>query len=226
MLWASSEAESRKAMEGGAGQQQQLSKCSASPPLGPPLAFPALGMVVGALHIPCSLSQLSRQFFVITYTMLRIRITLTRIRILLVTLMRIRIRIMLVILCGSGSGSCFSLDPDPDPEPSFQIKAQNLEKSAQIGSYSIHFGLLWCGSGFDRLHLAWRIRIWIMILPFHEKNCPISFVYKLAKLSEKWYYLKFVPHLYMASNYFFTQRSGVENPDKYQDRPVPKHSIN
>jgi hypothetical protein len=40
----------------------------------------------------------------------------------------------------------FDADPDPafhfnaDPDPSFQIKAQNLGKSAQIGSYSIHFG--------------------------------------------------------------------------------------
>jgi hypothetical protein len=40
----------------------------------------------------------------------------------------------------------FKTDPDPnfhldvDPDPSFQIKAQNLEKSAQIGSYSKHFG--------------------------------------------------------------------------------------
>jgi hypothetical protein len=38
------------------------------------------------------------------------------------------------------------VNPDPacpfdaDPDPSFQIKAQNL-KSAQIGSYSIHFDL-------------------------------------------------------------------------------------
>ncbi len=38
-------------------------------------------------------------------------------------------------------------DPDPnfhfdaDPDPSFQLKAQNLGKCAQIGSYSIHFGL-------------------------------------------------------------------------------------
>ncbi len=36
---------------------------------------------------------------------------------------------------------CFHFDVDPDPDPSFQIKAQNLGKSAQIGSYSIHFGL-------------------------------------------------------------------------------------
>jgi hypothetical protein len=41
----------------------------------------------------------------------------------------------------------FDLDPDPtfhfdaDPEPSFQIKAQNLGKNSQIGSYSVHFGL-------------------------------------------------------------------------------------
>ncbi len=40
----------------------------------------------------------------------------------------------------------FDADPDPtfysdaDPDPSFQIKARNLEKAAQIGSYSIHFG--------------------------------------------------------------------------------------
>jgi hypothetical protein len=44
----------------------------------------------------------------------------------------------------------FDADPDPDPvfpfdgdldsDPSLLIKAQNLE-SAQIGSYSIHFGL-------------------------------------------------------------------------------------
>jgi hypothetical protein len=37
------------------------------------------------------------------------------------------------------------LDPtfhfDADPNPSFQITAQNLKKSANIGSYSIHFGL-------------------------------------------------------------------------------------
>ncbi len=33
--------------------------------------------------------------------------------------------------------------PEADLDPSFQIKAQPLEKSAQIGSYSIHFG----GSG-------------------------------------------------------------------------------
>ncbi len=47
-------------------------------------------------------------------------------------------------------------DPDPtflfdeDPDPSYQIKDQNLEKSAQIGSYSIHFGFSSgnrCGSG-------------------------------------------------------------------------------
>jgi hypothetical protein len=37
-------------------------------------------------------------------------------------------------------------DPDPtyqfdaDPDPSFRIKAQTLEKSAQIGSDCIHFG--------------------------------------------------------------------------------------
>jgi hypothetical protein len=43
----------------------------------------------------------------------------------------------------------FDADPDPDsshhfdadPDPSFQIKAQNLEKSAQPGSYSI--GTFW-----------------------------------------------------------------------------------
>ncbi len=32
-------------------------------------------------------------------------------------------------------------DMDPDLEPSFHIKAQNLEKNAQIGSDSIHLGL-------------------------------------------------------------------------------------
>jgi hypothetical protein len=59
--------------------------------------------------------------------------------------------------CGSGSESYIYFDADPDP--SFQIKAQSLQ-SAQIGSYSIHFGLssanrcrsgsslsLWFGSG-------------------------------------------------------------------------------
>jgi hypothetical protein len=41
----------------------------------------------------------------------------------------------------------FLIDADPDfhsdadPDPSFQIKNQPLEKSGQIGSYSIHFGL-------------------------------------------------------------------------------------
>ncbi len=37
-----------------------------------------------------------------------------------------------------------------------KIKAQTLEKSAQIGSYSIHFGFSsanWCGSGSTTLHL-------------------------------------------------------------------------
>ncbi len=34
-------------------------------------------------------------------------------------------------------GPTFHFDPDPDP--SFQLKAQNFE-SAQIDSYSIHFG--------------------------------------------------------------------------------------
>jgi hypothetical protein len=32
-------------------------------------------------------------------------------------------------------------DQDPDSDPSFQIKAENLDQSAQIGSYSIHFGM-------------------------------------------------------------------------------------
>jgi hypothetical protein len=55
----------------------------------------------------------------------------------------------------------FDADPDPHPtshfkaclvpDPSFQIKAQNLEKVLEIGSYgSIHFGLPsanGCGSG-------------------------------------------------------------------------------
>jgi hypothetical protein len=35
----------------------------------------------------------------------------------------------------------FDEDQKPDTDPSFQIKAQKLRKSAQIGSYSIHFGL-------------------------------------------------------------------------------------
>jgi len=70
---------------------------------------------------------------------LRIRITLMmRIRILPFTLMWIRILLW-----------HFEADPDPgptfhfdaNPDPSFKIKAQNLERSAQIGSYSIHFGL-------------------------------------------------------------------------------------
>ncbi len=30
---------------------------------------------------------------------------------------------------------------NPDPDPGFQIKAQKTLKNAQIGSYSIHFGL-------------------------------------------------------------------------------------
>ncbi len=95
--------------------------------------------------------------------MLRIRITLTWIRILLFTLMRIRIRVMLVIFLRIRIWILpFTFIRDPDLDPSFQIKAQNLEKSAQIGSYSIHFGLLsasWCGFGFyhfdedpDRAH--------------------------------------------------------------------------
>ncbi len=43
----------------------------------------------------------------------------------------------------------FEADPDPgptfhfnaDPDPSFKKRRKNLERSAQIGSYSIHFGL-------------------------------------------------------------------------------------
>ncbi len=41
----------------------------------------------------------------------------------------------------------FDADPDPpfnfdgDPDSSSPLKAQNLEKTAQIGSYSIRFGL-------------------------------------------------------------------------------------
>ncbi len=70
---------------------------------------------------------------------LQIRITLMmRIRILPFTLMWIRILLW-----------HFEADPDPgpnfhfeaDPDPSFKIKAQNLERSVQVGSYSIHFGL-------------------------------------------------------------------------------------
>ncbi len=64
--------------------------------------------------------------------------------------------------CGSGCLSRFWLlfdavsdpnfhpDADPDPDPSFQIKAKKTLKKAQIGLYSIHFGLSsanWCGSG-------------------------------------------------------------------------------
>jgi hypothetical protein len=53
----------------------------------------------------------------------------------------------------------FHPDADPDPDLSFQIKAQTLEKSAKIGSYSIHFvsssanwcGLVWCESGSEFL---------------------------------------------------------------------------
>ncbi len=36
--------------------------------------------------------------------------------------------------------STFCFDADLDPDPRFQRKAQNF-KSAQLGSYSIHFGL-------------------------------------------------------------------------------------
>ncbi len=53
------------------------------------------------------------------------------------------------IWCGFGSELLLDADPDPtfhpdvdpDPDPNFQIKAQTLAKGAQIGSYSIHFGL-------------------------------------------------------------------------------------
>ncbi len=41
----------------------------------------------------------------------------------------------------AGPDPTFHFDADPDLDPSFQIKAQNLEKKLQIGSYSIHFGL-------------------------------------------------------------------------------------
>ncbi len=35
----------------------------------------------------------------------------------------------------------FHFDANADPDPSLQIKAQNLKKSAQIGSYSLFCGL-------------------------------------------------------------------------------------
>ncbi len=72
--------------------------------------------------------------------------------------------VLIVIWCGSVCGFLFDADADPDPtfhpdadphpytNPSFQIKAQTPGKSAQIGSYSIHFGLSsanWCGSGCE-----------------------------------------------------------------------------
>jgi hypothetical protein len=62
---------------------------------------------------------------------LRIRMPLMRIRILRITL----------ILFDSDPDPDFHPDADPDPDPGFQIKAQTLEKSAPLGSYSIHFGL-------------------------------------------------------------------------------------
>ncbi len=71
--------------EGWAGQ-----RCSASPPLGSPLAFPTLGTVVGALSKLLALRSDPDPIF------------------------------------------HFDADPDPDLDPSFQIKAQNLKKSAQI----------------------------------------------------------------------------------------------
>ncbi len=68
----------------------------------------------------------------------------------------------------------FNFDADPDLDPSFQIKAQNLGKSAQIASYFIHSGLpsanwsgsgssvsLWCGPGFTIL-LVGSNNVWIV----------------------------------------------------------------
>ncbi len=69
--------------------------------------------------------QSHRQLHVL-YQVVRIRFALMQIRIRLITLMRILIR-------------HFHPNADPDPDPSFQIKAQTLNKSAQICSYSYIF---------------------------------------------------------------------------------------
>ncbi len=82
------------------------------------------------------MSRKGKIFETHAFCALRIRITLMRIRmrirILLVTLMRIWI--LLSRWCGSGSYLHFDAVPDPD-------KGSKPWKSAQIGSFSIHFGL-------------------------------------------------------------------------------------
>jgi hypothetical protein len=54
-------------------------------------------------------------------------------RIQLLTLMRMQIWIRIQ--------GIWILQFDENPDPSFQVKYQDLEKGAQIDSYSIHFGL-------------------------------------------------------------------------------------
>ncbi len=106
----------------------------------------------------------------IRITLMRIRMRM-RIRIRLITLMTIRIWFLFDADADPNLDPTFHPDTDPEPEPSFQIKAQTLWKSAQIGSYSIYFGLLsanWCwfasGSSYITLmRTRMMIQIWIFI---------------------------------------------------------------
>jgi hypothetical protein len=56
------------------------------------------------------------------------------------------------------SDSNFLTNADPDPDPIFKKKAQTLEKSATIGSYSIHFGFFVCKL------MRIRIRFWTQLI--------------------------------------------------------------
>ncbi len=98
--------ECRKAREGRVewAGQQQLSKCSASPPLGSPLAFQTSGTVVGALHFPSSPSLLSDPHHFDPNPDPACHFD-------------------------ADLDPNFHLYADPDLDPRFQIKIQNLEKS-------------------------------------------------------------------------------------------------